>query len=39
MLAALFETIRSPVIRLMLALIFAAPTGMAGYALVYGITN
>ncbi len=38
-LAGLFETIRSPVIRLIVALIFAAPAAVAGYALVYGITK
>lgn len=38
-LAVLFETIRSPVIRLILALVFAAPAAVAGYALVYGITK
>ncbi|RCI80062.1 hypothetical protein DNK03_00215 [Brucella anthropi] len=38
-LAVLFETIRSPIIRLIVALIFAAPAAVAGYALVYGITK
>jgi hypothetical protein len=38
-LAGLFETIRSPVIRLIVALIFAAPAAVAGYALVYGVTK
>ena len=38
-LAGLFETIRSPVIRLIVALIFAAPAAVAGYALVHGITK
>lgn len=38
-LAGLFGTIRSPVIRLIVALIFAAPAAVAGYALVYGITK
>lgn len=38
-LAVLFETIRSPAIRLIVALIFAAPAAVAGYALVYGITR
>lgn len=38
-LAVLFETIRSPVIRLIVALVFAAPAAIAGYALVYGITK
>jgi hypothetical protein len=38
-LAGLFETIHSPVIRLIVALIFAAPAAVAGYALVYGVTK
>lgn len=38
-LAGLFETIRTPVIRLIVALIFAAPAAVAGYALVYGVTK
>ena len=38
-LAVLFETIRTPIIRLIVALIFAAPAAVAGYALVYGITK
>ena len=38
-LAVLFETIRSPVIRLIVALVFVAPAAMTGYALVYGITK
>jgi hypothetical protein len=38
-LAVLFETIRTPVIRLIVALVFAAPAAVAGYALVYGITK
>ncbi|GGA85245.1 hypothetical protein GCM10011491_11020 [Brucella endophytica] len=38
-LALLFETIRSPVLRLIVALIFAAPAAVAGYALVHGITK
>ncbi|MCA1967499.1 MAG: hypothetical protein LDL42_00090 [Rhizobium sp.] len=36
-LAVLFETIRSPALRLIVALIFAAPAAVAGYALVYGV--
>ena len=31
--------IRSPVIRLAVALVFAAPAAVAGYALVHGITR
>ena len=38
-LAGLFETIRSPVIHLIVALIFAAPAAVAGYALVHGVTK
>lgn len=38
-LTGLFETIRSPVIRLIVALIFATPAAVAGYALVYGVTK
>lgn len=38
-LTGLFETIRSPVIRLIVALIFAAPAAVAGYALVHGVTK
>lgn len=36
-LAVQFETIRSPALRLIVALIFAAPAAVAGYALVYGV--
>lgn len=38
-LAVLFDTIRTPIIRLIVALIFAAPAAVAGYALVHGITK
>ncbi len=38
-LAVLFEMIRSPVLRLIVALFFAAPAVVAGYALVYGVTR
>ncbi|ODT15354.1 MAG: hypothetical protein ABS35_31665 [Kaistia sp. SCN 65-12] len=38
-LAVLFETIRSPAIRLIVALVFAVPAAVAGYALVHGITK
>ena len=38
-LALLFETLRTPILRLIVALIFAAPAAIAGYALVYGITK
>lgn len=38
-LALLFDSLRSPVLRLIVALVFAAPAAVAGYALVYGITK
>ena len=38
-LALLFETLRTPILRLIVALIFAAPAAAAGYALVYGVTK
>ena len=38
-LALLFETLRTPILRLIVALIFAAPAAVAGYALVHGITS
>lgn len=38
-LALLFDTLRSPILRLIVALIFAAPAAVAGYALVSGITR
>lgn len=38
-LALLFDTLRSPILRIIVALIFAAPAAVAGYALVYGITK
>jgi len=34
-LALLFDTLRSPILRLIVALIFAAPAAVAGYALVH----
>jgi len=34
----LFATLRSPILRLIVALIFAAPAAIAGYALVHGVT-
>ncbi len=37
--ALLFETLRTPILRLIVTLIFAAPAAVAGYALVYGITK
>lgn len=38
-LALLFDTLRSPIPRLTVALIFAAPAAVAGYALVNGVTK
>jgi hypothetical protein len=38
-LALLFDTLRQPFLRLIVALIFAAPAAIAGYALVHGITR
>ncbi|WP_312809409.1 hypothetical protein [Agrobacterium cavarae] len=34
-----FTSLRSPVLRLIVALVFAAPAAMAGYALVHGVTG
>ncbi|MFG1277203.1 hypothetical protein [Xanthobacter autotrophicus] len=39
LLVFVFASLRSPVLRLIVALIFAAPAAMAGYALVHGITR
>lgn len=39
LLALLFATLRSPFLRLAVALIFAAPAAVAGYALVHGVTR
>jgi uncharacterized sodium:solute symporter family permease YidK len=39
LLAFLFETLRLPILRLAVALIFAIPAAIAGYALVHGITR
>ena len=38
-LALLFATLRPPILRLVVALVFAAPAAVAGYALVYGLTR
>jgi len=38
-LALLFDTLRTPILRLIVALIFAAPAAVAGYALVHGVTK
>jgi hypothetical protein len=36
--AVLFAKLRSPILRLIVALIFATPAAIAGYALVHGVT-
>lgn len=38
-LAFLFATLRAPILRVAVALIFAAPAAVAGYALVHGVTR
>lgn len=38
-LAFLFDTLRPPILRLIVALIFAAPAAVAGYALIHGVTK
>ena len=38
-LALLFDTLRPPILRLIVALVFAAPAAVAGYALVHGVTK
>lgn len=38
-LALLFDTLRSPILRLIVALVFAASAAVAGYALVHGATK
>lgn len=38
-LVFLFDTLRPPILRLIVALIFAAPAAVAGYALIHGITK
>jgi hypothetical protein len=37
--AVLFAKLRSPILRLILAMIFAAPAALAGYALAHGVTH
>jgi len=37
--SVLFAKLRSPILRLIVALIFAAPAAIAGYALVHGVTH
>ncbi len=38
-LALLFDTLRSPILRVIVALVFTAPAAVAGYALVHGVTK
>lgn len=38
-LALLFDALRSPILRLIVALIFAVPATVAGYALIHGVTE
>ncbi len=38
-LAFLFATPRAPILRLTVAVVFAAPAAVAGYALVHGVTR
>ncbi len=38
-LVLLFDTLRSPILRLIVALVFAALVAVAGYALVHGVTK
>lgn len=38
-LALLFCSLRSPISRLVVALIFAAPAAVVGYVLIYGVTR
>jgi hypothetical protein len=39
LLIVLFMLVRAPILRLAVALIFAAPAAVAGYALVHGVTR
>lgn len=39
LLIVLFMAVRPPILRLAVALVFAAPAAVAGYALVHGITG
>lgn len=38
-LAVLFATLRPPILRIIVALVFAAPAAIAGYMLVHGVTH
>ncbi len=35
----MFASVRSPILRVIVALVFAAPAAVAGYALVHGVTR
>ena len=39
LLVFVFASLRSPILRLIVALVFAAPAAVAGYALVHGVTR
>ncbi|MCI4591215.1 hypothetical protein MOK15_14080 [Sphingobium sp. BYY-5] len=39
LLIAMFMVVRTPILRLIVALVFAAPAAIAGYALVHGVTR
>lgn len=39
LLVFMFASLRSPILRLIVALVFAAPAAVAGYALVHGVTG
>ena len=39
LLAFMFASVRSPILRVIVALVFAAPAAVAGYALVHGVTR
>ncbi|MGO4716616.1 hypothetical protein [Bradyrhizobium sp. 2TAF24] len=39
LLVVLFMAVRPPILRLAVALVFAAPAAVAGYALVHGVTR
>lgn len=39
LMAVLFATLRTPILRIAIALIFAAPAAVAGYALIHGVTG
>jgi hypothetical protein len=38
-MALLFATVRAPILRVIVAVIFVAPAALAGYALVHGVTG